>query len=145
MILRVSATSVIRAVSPSESASLKGHKAKTPIIAGSICGAVILIAYVAGFIVYLKRRRHRRNLTAKIAADATPLPEDTHARQPVIIPPDPAVVLGLRQPGERVSLTTPRSPTLKSPPTTLPNINSFSSSPPAPASIAPENSLHPHK
>ncbi|EGO25673.1 hypothetical protein SERLADRAFT_388028, partial [Serpula lacrymans var. lacrymans S7.9] len=50
----------IFAGNPSESASLKGHKAKTPIIAGSICGTLLGIAWIIGFTAYFITRRKRK-------------------------------------------------------------------------------------
>jgi len=71
------------------------HKAKTPIIAGSVSGACVLLAWTVGFIIFFVRRRRQR-LRAKEAGykshrdiiDCEPVPNPTT----FIIPPDPALV-----------------------------------------------------
>jgi len=83
-----------RGVNASESASLHGRKALTPIIAGAVSGGFVAIAWVIGFIVhFVKRRQHE---AAAIAAGyksyrdfivAKPTPNSMAFR----IPPDPAV------------------------------------------------------
>ncbi|KAH7924252.1 hypothetical protein BV22DRAFT_972870, partial [Leucogyrophana mollusca] len=60
----VTRTYVARAENSSEAVSLQGHKALTPVLAGSICGGVIGIAWIVGLIWYLVRRRKRRQLEA---------------------------------------------------------------------------------
>jgi hypothetical protein len=96
------------------------HKAKTPIVAGSICGGIMLIAYIVGFTIYFMKRRRRKERDAKVAAGAQIQPQDTGMRI-VVIPPDPAVVLGLRRPGEHVSFGSGSS---NSPPATSPQPSS---------------------
>jgi hypothetical protein len=125
-----------------ESPGISSHKAKTPIIAGCICGGVLFIAYIVGFIVYLTKRRRRRELRAKIAAGAVPPPTPPDGQTDcVIIPPDPAIVLGIRQPGERISLsgqTSNGSPPPKLPGTQQPRVSktiSFVSNPPVSVSV----------
>jgi hypothetical protein len=79
----------------------------TPIIAGSVCGAVMGLAYIIGFTIYIVKRRRRKQRAAKMAASGTPplLPpqkkRSKSEEQHVVIPPDPAIVLGLRRPGEK--------------------------------------------
>lgn len=71
------------------------HKAKTPIIAGSVSGACVLLAWTVGFIIFFMRRRRQRR-RAKEAGfkshrdiiDFVPVPDPTT----FIIPPDPALV-----------------------------------------------------
>jgi len=92
---------VARAKSSSEAAALpNGEKALTPIIAGSISGAIIGVAWIVA-VVYALVKRHRRKKRYKKAGR----PELVH-EQPrpdaFIVPPDPAVILGERKPGERV-------------------------------------------
>ncbi|KAF9653799.1 hypothetical protein BDM02DRAFT_3182254 [Thelephora ganbajun] len=84
-----------RSQNPSEIASLHGEKAKTPIIAGSVSGACVLLAWTIGFIVFFVRRR-RQIRRAKEAGfkshrdiiDFVPIPN----AMTFIIPPDPALV-----------------------------------------------------
>lgn len=95
------------AVNPSESASLKGHKAKTPIIAGVTTAACLLLAWLILLLLWLrKRRRRRRRVRAGLAPDPTRDEDDERApvrpKSTFIIPPDPAVLAGLRRPGEVV-------------------------------------------
>jgi len=87
---------------PSESASLMGHKAKTPIIAGSICGGLMGLAWIIGFSIYFYKRWRKKKLR-RIGA----VPQGEVLKKPeekFIIPPDPAIVLGHRAPGENAFL-----------------------------------------
>ncbi|KAJ8595670.1 hypothetical protein M405DRAFT_929343 [Rhizopogon salebrosus TDB-379] len=86
----VARTHAARAESSSEAASLNGHKALTPILAGSICGGVLALAWIAALVWYLlKRRRKGRNS-----------PKDTNQTERYIIPPDPATFQGYVKPDE---------------------------------------------
>ncbi|KAF4598251.1 hypothetical protein EYR38_006647 [Pleurotus pulmonarius] len=101
----ISPTRVLLPVTSSEAASLKGHKAKTPILAGSICGGVMGLAWIIGFTYYFIKRARRKKRKAAIRAGLIPPPEPKVSEEPeekIIIPPDPAVLLGQRQPGEHV-------------------------------------------
>jgi len=95
---------VARAVDSSAAAALGGKRALTPIIAGSICGGLMLIIWIIGFAVYFRKRAKRKERNRLIAAGkAQPREKDLEAlKQKVIIPPDPAVLLGHRKPGEMV-------------------------------------------
>ncbi|KAH9485093.1 hypothetical protein JR316_0002000 [Psilocybe cubensis] len=95
---------VARAVSSSEAASLGGKKAKTPIIAGSICGGVLFLAWVIGFAIYFRKRINRKKRNRLIAqGKATPREKDLDIpTEKIVIPPDPAVLLGRAKPGENV-------------------------------------------
>ncbi|KAK1235742.1 hypothetical protein PQX77_001019 [Marasmius sp. AFHP31] len=97
----------VHAVSSSEAASLHGQKAKTPIIAGVVCGVVMGLAWIVGLFIYIrKRRRHKlrkraaeaegKNLEEMKASKGSEPPEK------IIIPPDPAVLLGHGKPGDYV-------------------------------------------
>ncbi|KAF8894085.1 hypothetical protein BD779DRAFT_1669574 [Infundibulicybe gibba] len=100
-----------RAVGSSEAASLKGQKAKTPIIAGSICGGVMGLAWIIGFAIYFTKRYRRKKLNRLVAAGKVP-PETKEKKLPqekIIIPPDPAILLGQRLPGEKAFSPEPRS------------------------------------
>jgi hypothetical protein len=62
------------------------------------------IAYIVGFSIYFFKKYKKRKLKAKVAAGLVP-PKEKKPKGPqenIIIPPDPAVVLGQRLPGERV-------------------------------------------
>ncbi|KAF9263371.1 hypothetical protein L218DRAFT_987737 [Marasmius fiardii PR-910] len=95
------------AVSSSEAASLGGKKAKTPIIAGSICGAVMGVAWLIGLFIYI-RKRYKRKLKKRAAEAEGKEPPVLKSKTPdpgekIIIPPDPAVILGHGRPGEYIS------------------------------------------
>jgi hypothetical protein len=103
----------------------------TPIIAGSVCGGVMAIAYIVGFTIYFVKRRRRKERKRKLAAsghDLTPLTLPTTPTTPttkknkkpeekIIVPPDPAIVLGLRRPGEN-AFGEPADNSANSPPPT---------------------------
>ena len=79
------------------------HKAKTPIIAGSISGGCVLLAWTIGFIIFFVRRRRQRQRAReggykshRDIIDFAPVPNPTT----FIIPPDPALV-GPRRSYER--------------------------------------------
>ncbi|KAJ7200703.1 hypothetical protein C8J57DRAFT_1544270 [Mycena rebaudengoi] len=83
------------AVSSSEAASLKGKKALTPIIAGSVIGGIMGIAYIVGFTIYFIKRSKRKKLKKLIAAgEASP--------KPVPEPKEKIVLLGHHKPGDVV-------------------------------------------
>ncbi|KAJ7593983.1 hypothetical protein C8J56DRAFT_853803 [Mycena floridula] len=89
-----------RAVSSSEAASLHGRKAKTPILAGAICGSVMGFAWLVGFTIYFyKRWRHKKRKREGLLVEKENVPIPGDAEQ-IIIPPDPAVISGQRKPGE---------------------------------------------
>ncbi|THU95387.1 hypothetical protein K435DRAFT_798179 [Dendrothele bispora CBS 962.96] len=84
-----------RAVSSSEAASLHGQKAKTPIIAGSICGGVMGLAWIIGFVIYFRKRiRRKRRDRALLAAGKLPTEKNKDPEEKIVIPPDPAVLMG---------------------------------------------------
>ncbi|KAI5123691.1 hypothetical protein M0805_001719 [Coniferiporia weirii] len=84
-----------RAETSSEAAALpNGQKALTPIIAGTISGTCVGVAWlVALIVVFVKRRRRKKSGHAK---------SDDSAPMVFIVPPDPAVVEGICQPGEQI-------------------------------------------
>jgi hypothetical protein len=62
------------------------------------------IAYIVGFSIYFFKKYKKRKLKAKVAAGLVE-PKEKKPKGPqenIIIPPDPAVMLGQRSPGERV-------------------------------------------
>lgn len=79
-------------------------KALTPILAGSICGGLMLIIWIIGFAVYFRKRARRKERNRLIAAGkAQPREKDLEIpKERIVIPPDPAVLLGHRKPGEMV-------------------------------------------
>jgi len=83
-----------------EAASLHGKKAKTPMLAGSIIGGIMGTAYIIGFTIYfVKRCKHKRLKRRIEAGKAEPKVEDEPAEK-IVIPPDPAVLLGHNRPGD---------------------------------------------
>jgi hypothetical protein len=62
----------------------------------------LLLAWVVSFIVWLYKQRKKKKYRKKVAAGlATPKPAEAEApKEKIVIPPDPAVVLGQRSPGE---------------------------------------------
>lgn len=70
------------------------HKALTPIIAGSVCGGLLAVAWIVALVWYLLRRRRK----------GQDPPKETSQPEIYIIPPDPATLQGHRKPGERVSV-----------------------------------------
>ncbi|CAK5265667.1 unnamed protein product [Mycena citricolor] len=80
-----------------------GPKPKTPMIAGATIGSVMGVAYLIGFTIYFYKRWKRKKLNRQIeAGQATPKvrPEP---KEKVVIPPDPAVLLGQHEGGENLS------------------------------------------
>ncbi|KAJ2917777.1 hypothetical protein MD484_g2624, partial [Candolleomyces efflorescens] len=94
--------------------------AKTPIIAGSICGAVLLIAWIVGFVIYFRKRANRKK-RKRMAEEGLcePPPEKVNptrsSSERIVIPPDPAVILGYAKPGETVHVPREKSSS-KTPP-----------------------------
>jgi len=78
-------------------------------IAGSICAVLLVIGWSVALISYLVQRMQKKTRTKKVAAGIKlpnkPLPQ---LPRKYIIPPDPAVVLGQRQPGEHVTVESKR-------------------------------------
>lgn len=71
-----------RTENSSEAASLNGHKALTPMIAGSVCGGVLVIAWTIGLVLYLLKRRKSKERN----------PKERNEVEQYIIPPDPAIL-----------------------------------------------------
>jgi len=78
------------------------QKALTPLIAGSVCGGLMGIAWIIGFTWYFIKRYRKKKLAAAVAAGlAEPkIKPPKGPQEKLIIPPDPAIVLGHRVPGE---------------------------------------------
>jgi len=96
------------AANSSEASSLKGQKAKTPIIAGSVCAVLLTIGWSVALISYLIRRRKKRIRAKKVAAGVKPPKPVPQPPEKYVIPPDPAVLYGQRQPGEHVVVESKR-------------------------------------
>lgn len=101
----VQARQVSPAASSSEAASLGGKPAKTPIIAGSICGGVVFIAWLVGLAIYIhKRRRRQKQKRAAEEGLCEPPPEKINPARSnserMVIPPDPAILLGYAKAGD---------------------------------------------
>jgi len=89
------------AVSSSEAAALpNGQKALTPIIAGTISGTCVVLAWLVALGAALWKRHKRKKKYKKVGRlDLV----DEHPKAEVfIVPPDPAVLQGQYKPGERV-------------------------------------------
>ena len=79
------------------------HRAKTPIISAIVSSAAVICIWTLVFIGWLwkqykkrirAKRRAARGLPPKVKKPKRPLPT-------FILPPDPAVITGQREPGER--------------------------------------------
>ncbi|KAG6903060.1 hypothetical protein C0995_006247 [Termitomyces sp. Mi166 len=81
------------------------EKLKTPMIAGSVCGGVMGVAWIIGFAIYFRKRYKRKMLKRKIVeGKAIQKVKSTKILdERVIVPPDPAILLG-HYPGEIVSM-----------------------------------------
>lgn len=100
---RAVGTTSLTSASPtsSEAIALHGQKALTPIIAGSIAGTCVGVAWIiAAFVAIAKYRRKRRHY--KKVGKPDPVQEASKGHAPFILPPDPAVVEGQHAPGERI-------------------------------------------
>lgn len=72
-------------------------------IAGIVCGSIMAIGYFIGFTVYFIKRIKRKNRKRAVEAGRKkpkPPKVSEKAAEPVVIPPDPAVLFGQRQAGE---------------------------------------------
>ncbi|KAH9951529.1 hypothetical protein B0H21DRAFT_179660 [Amylocystis lapponica] len=94
--------SVVNAVKPTAT-DANGRAEETPEIAGAVVGSVIGFAWLVGSLLFLYKfwRRHRSARHAGLKShrellDPPPKPDA------YIIPPDPAVIQGVRAPGEKI-------------------------------------------
>ncbi|KAJ6587170.1 hypothetical protein DFH09DRAFT_977729 [Mycena vulgaris] len=92
----------ILAQSSAAASSLHGQKAKTPMIAGSVIGGIMGIAYIIGFTIYFVKRCKRKRLNRRIEAGEAQPKEPPVPKEKIVIPPDPAVLLGHNKPGDVV-------------------------------------------
>ncbi|KAJ7079091.1 hypothetical protein B0H15DRAFT_859073 [Mycena belliarum] len=75
-------------------------KPKTPMIAGSVIGGIMGLAYIIGFTIYFVKRCKRKRLHRRIAAGEAQPKEEPAPKERILVPPDPAVLLGHNRPGE---------------------------------------------
>jgi len=85
-----------------EAASLHGHKAKTPMLAGAIIGSIMGAAYAIGFTIYFVKRCKRKRLHRRIEEGKAEPKVEPEPKERIVIPPDPAVLLGHNRPGDVV-------------------------------------------
>ncbi|KAH8828266.1 hypothetical protein DL96DRAFT_1709550 [Flagelloscypha sp. PMI_526] len=81
----------------SEAIALQGKPARTPMLAGAICGSVMGAAWIIGFSIYFYKRYRRRK---RRLAGEEPVQEKEMLKEPLVIPQDPAVTSGLYKPGQ---------------------------------------------
>ncbi|KAJ6499131.1 Golgi complex component 7-domain-containing protein [Mycena sanguinolenta] len=89
-----------------EAASLHGHKAKTPMLAGAIIGSIMGAAYVVGFSIYFWKRCKRKKLKRRIEQGKAEPKVQPEPKERIVIPPDPAVLLGHNKPGDVIVVDT---------------------------------------
>ncbi|KAJ3724841.1 hypothetical protein C8R42DRAFT_462238 [Lentinula raphanica] len=80
----------------SSTAASTSSKPKTPIIAGSVCGGVLGLAWIIGFAIYF-RKRYKRKLRKR--GKIPPLNVEQPKEEPpekIVMPPDPALLTGHR-------------------------------------------------
>jgi len=90
----------VLAQSSAEAASLHGQKAKTPMLAGAIIGSIMGVAYIIGFTIYFVKRCKRKRLKRRIEAGKAEPKAVPEPKERIVIPPDPAVLLGHNRPGD---------------------------------------------
>lgn len=95
------------------------HQALTPLVAAAVCGGVIGVVWIVGFTIYFYKRYRRKVMNQQIREGK--LPPDAKVEweqkkkekkmkrggempdtEDILIPPDPAVLLGHKLPGEKV-------------------------------------------
>jgi len=90
----------VLAQTSAEAASLHGHKAKTPMLAGAIIGSIMGVAYIIGFTIYFVKRCKRKKLHRRIEEGKAEPKVEPEPKERFVIPPDPAVLLGHNKPGD---------------------------------------------
>ncbi|KAL5485350.1 hypothetical protein ACEPAI_7992 [Sanghuangporus weigelae] len=90
------------------SALPNGQRALTPIIAGTVSGTCIAIAWLVALVhlvvKHYKRRKRYKKLGVGAASIKSAKEQEERRRKEYIVPPDPAVLEGSHYPGERVVL-----------------------------------------
>ncbi|KAI0341896.1 hypothetical protein BDW22DRAFT_1357982 [Trametopsis cervina] len=99
----VTPSTAVQFASESEQASLHGQRALTPILAGSISGGLVGVAWIVGFIIYFYKR-HRREKRARALGFRShrEMLDPPKKKEAFIIPPDPAIVEGDVEPGAKI-------------------------------------------
>jgi len=69
-------------------------------IAGSIIGGIMGVAYIIGFTIYFVKRCKRKRLHRRIEAGKAQPKVQPEPKEKIVIPPDPAVLLGHNKPGD---------------------------------------------
>jgi len=85
-----------------EIAAANGQKPKTPMIAGSVIGSIMGVAYIIGFTIYFVKRCKRKRLHRRIEAGEAEPKAQPAPKEKFVIPPDPAILLGHNKPGDVV-------------------------------------------
>ena len=81
----------------------KSHRAKTPIISAIVSSSVVVAIWTLIFLAWLWKQYKKRVRAKRRAAKGLP-PKVKKSKKPLptfILPPDPAVITGQREPGER--------------------------------------------
>ncbi|KAL5523637.1 hypothetical protein ACEPAG_7810 [Sanghuangporus baumii] len=90
------------------SALPNGQRALTPIIAGTISGTCIVVAWLVALVhlavKHYKRRKRYKKLGVAAASIKSAKEQEERRKKEYIVPPDPAVLEGSHYPGERVVL-----------------------------------------
>lgn len=107
-----------------EAESLHGRKAKTPMLAGAIIGSIMGVAYIIGFTIYFVKRWKRKQHHRRVAAGKAEPKVEPEPKERIVIPPDPAVLLGQHKPGDVVVVDEKRHHRQKS----VPQVNGDSGS-----------------
>jgi len=82
----------------------KSHRAKTPIVSAIVSSSVVIALWTLIFAGWLWKQYKKRIRAKRRAAKGLP-PKIKEPKKPpptFIVPPDPAVITGLHEPGERV-------------------------------------------
>ncbi|KAJ7772626.1 hypothetical protein DFH07DRAFT_167305 [Mycena maculata] len=77
---------------------------RIPVIAGSVVGGIMGFAYIIGFTIYFVKRCKRKRLHRRIEAGKAEPKVRPEPTEKIVIPPDPAVLLGHNRPGEFVAV-----------------------------------------
>lgn len=86
------------------------HRALTPMISGVVSGGTIGILWIVGLLIYIYRRyRGHQQVRAAGLRNHRELAIPPPKPEAYILPPDPAIIMGFRVPGERVVSDDPRT------------------------------------
>ncbi|KAF8274497.1 hypothetical protein EI94DRAFT_688674 [Lactarius quietus] len=93
----------VRSQKAQEGEILHGHRAKTPIVSAIVSSAGVLAIWAVALLGFLWKQYKKRIRANRRAARGLP-PKVKKPKKPMptfIVPPDPAVITGQREPGER--------------------------------------------